>query len=747
MSQGTLKLVNGSKAVEGTTTDFTADLKSADFIVITVGGVTYSLVVDSVQSATALTLLENFDGPSVDGAAWTAVPYGAQMRMTQQLGTDISRLMRYYLMDKNNWNAVLTGPDDVTVTLPDGTQFTGPSWPKVVASVAASYQSKGVIAAGVDLNTLGPDALGIWTQTVTANATTALHYPETTGGTLEILPHRQGAMQRYTSQNGVVYVRTPGDQWNGTDGPWGPWMAQFGQNRYPATTEISANNGLANELPSTLNVFTRATYQAEMWLKGDGSNESARLQAAINAVPNGAALLFPPKEYILSGVNITKGITIIGQGYLQAGTTFVNPSATADTLYAKDQNNIEISGIHFRSSATRTGGQFLHFETCHRLLLTRNFFWEYFRAIEIDGGTEINIYWNEGFTTRVGADSGWIALGRTYYTGSIQFSGNYLKVDDSTGASMPDYGIKFGYIDVAYVDGTNTLIRHGADVYICPNGTGQFAHLIKLDGAILDTAKNGLKVQPLNGANAELEMSNCYSAAMTDVAWIFDGTNGKVTCTITGGEIFNCGVYGIDVRGNNVKLITNGIRFSNNGLDIHADPGVSEIYGTDNLHGSFDDNAASQRPWVIGAGVKGFLRNGMVGAVANAGVNSSTAFTIEGMWLDYSPSITPISGALGGAVSAITARYRVDGYTVEGQITCVVPHNTDTGGMRISLPFAARTHVVGHGRNDTNGRMLQCIGTPGDNAAVVFAYDNAHPVVAAGNNTMIIHFSYERAVV
>lgn len=226
MSAGTLKLVNGFKTVIGNGTDFSSDVWPADFIVVTVGGVTYSLVVASVQSATQLTLLEGFDGPSVDAAAWTAVPYGAQMRITQQLGTDISRLMRYYLMDKNNWNSVLTGPDDVTVTLPDGTQYTGPSWPKVVALVAAGYRNRGNLNSSTDLNTLGPDSTGIWVQNADTSATTALHYPEKKGGTLEVLPHRQGAMQRYTSQSGKVYVRTPSGAWDGSSGPWSDWITR-----------------------------------------------------------------------------------------------------------------------------------------------------------------------------------------------------------------------------------------------------------------------------------------------------------------------------------------------------------------------------------------------------------------------------------------------------------------------------------------------------------------------------------------
>lgn len=285
MSQGTLKLVNGSKAVVGTGSNFVNDLTAADFIVVTVGGVTYSLVVASVQSPTGLTLLENFDGPSVDGAAWTAVPYGAQMRMTQQLGTDISRLMRYYLMDKNNWNAVLTGPGDVTVTLPDGTQFTGPSWPKVVAATAASYQNQGNLAAGVDLNTLGINAFGVWVQPVIANATTALHYPEAAGGTLEVLPHRQGAMQRYTTQGMTTYSRTPSGAWNGADGPWSDWAvtARATGNKVSANDVAYQGTAPGSVEESAAENLGRTVYIESFGAKGDGvADDTAAIQAALN---------------------------------------------------------------------------------------------------------------------------------------------------------------------------------------------------------------------------------------------------------------------------------------------------------------------------------------------------------------------------------------------------------------------------------------------------------------------------------
>ena len=55
MSAGTITLTNNSAAVSGTGTAFTTDLKAGDFIVSVVGGVTYTLPVKTVNSATGVT--------------------------------------------------------------------------------------------------------------------------------------------------------------------------------------------------------------------------------------------------------------------------------------------------------------------------------------------------------------------------------------------------------------------------------------------------------------------------------------------------------------------------------------------------------------------------------------------------------------------------------------------------------------------------------------------------------------------
>ncbi|PBI79591.1 hypothetical protein A9993_07490 [Rahnella victoriana] len=137
MAAGTIALTNNSAAVPGTGTAFTTDLKAGDFIVSIVGGVTYTLGVKSIESATSLTLIQNYGGPTVSGLAWTAVPNATLVGITAQIAADVAKAIRGLNLDKANWQAVYSSSGNITVTLADGSSFTGPSWNSIVNSLAA----------------------------------------------------------------------------------------------------------------------------------------------------------------------------------------------------------------------------------------------------------------------------------------------------------------------------------------------------------------------------------------------------------------------------------------------------------------------------------------------------------------------------------------------------------------------------------------------------------------------------------
>lgn len=136
MSAGTLTLTNNSAAVAGSGTEFTTEVAAGDFIVVTVGGVPYTLPIKSVESGTALTLVSNFTGPTQSGAAWSAVPRVALNMVTAALVAQSAEALRGLNYDKHNWQQVYSAAGSITVKLPDGTTFTGPSW-KYLADNAA----------------------------------------------------------------------------------------------------------------------------------------------------------------------------------------------------------------------------------------------------------------------------------------------------------------------------------------------------------------------------------------------------------------------------------------------------------------------------------------------------------------------------------------------------------------------------------------------------------------------------------
>lgn len=135
MSAGTLTLTNNSAQVSGVGTSFSTELAAGDFIVVTVGGVPYTLPVKTVESNAGLTLVSNFTGPTQSGAAWSAVPRVALNMVTAALVAQSAEALRGLNYDKQNWQQVFSGTGTITVRLPDGTSFSGPAWNSIASLV------------------------------------------------------------------------------------------------------------------------------------------------------------------------------------------------------------------------------------------------------------------------------------------------------------------------------------------------------------------------------------------------------------------------------------------------------------------------------------------------------------------------------------------------------------------------------------------------------------------------------------
>ncbi|MFP1783135.1 tail fiber domain-containing protein [Lonsdalea quercina] len=137
MSSGTIALTNNSSTVTGTSTSFSSNLSSGDFIVTAVGGVTYTLPVKTVDSGTQVTLIKAYDGPTTSGAAWNAVPRDTMSAITAQLAAETAKALRGLNYDKANWQQVFSGTGNITVMLPDGSTYTGPAWNGITSQLSS----------------------------------------------------------------------------------------------------------------------------------------------------------------------------------------------------------------------------------------------------------------------------------------------------------------------------------------------------------------------------------------------------------------------------------------------------------------------------------------------------------------------------------------------------------------------------------------------------------------------------------
>ncbi|EIW9860286.1 phage tail protein [Salmonella enterica] len=168
MSAGSLTLTNDTDAVTGSGTAFTAELAAGDFIVVTVGGIPYTLPVKAVNNNTSLTLVSVYTGQTQSGAAWSAVPRVALNMVTAALVAQSAEALRGLNYDKQNWQSIFSGTGNITVKLPDGSAWNGPAWngittelnKKANASDLGSAASKNTGLNSGDIMTVGSFGIG-----------------------------------------------------------------------------------------------------------------------------------------------------------------------------------------------------------------------------------------------------------------------------------------------------------------------------------------------------------------------------------------------------------------------------------------------------------------------------------------------------------------------------------------------------------------------------------------------------------
>ncbi|WP_279501685.1 hypothetical protein [Aeromonas veronii] len=169
---GTVAVTSGSTKVVGTGTTWRSGVYKPDKGHIFWGPDGRAYEVDYVESDTALYLVTAYVGGSATGQAYSIV-----ISITGQVpafSRELSAFVAYHQSQMDGWQQLLTGTGDVTLTAPDGTKITIPSWDKVMnagygvvaqateqAGIATAEAVKAAASAGVAANIVAAAALPI----------------------------------------------------------------------------------------------------------------------------------------------------------------------------------------------------------------------------------------------------------------------------------------------------------------------------------------------------------------------------------------------------------------------------------------------------------------------------------------------------------------------------------------------------------------------------------------------------------
>ncbi|MDU2940345.1 MAG: pyocin knob domain-containing protein [Enterobacteriaceae bacterium] len=148
--------------------------------------------------------------------------------LSDEVADALTKTLRLAQLDIQNLDKLFNGNGDVTISRADGSTFAAATWAKMMAATVGTFKQRGTLGTQ-DLDAVNGSQEGFWYQPMTANATTARHYPENTAGSLMVMSNAansvNGCTQIYFPYNkDIFWLRTGVAQSNGTVtyGAWWP---------------------------------------------------------------------------------------------------------------------------------------------------------------------------------------------------------------------------------------------------------------------------------------------------------------------------------------------------------------------------------------------------------------------------------------------------------------------------------------------------------------------------------------------
>lgn len=285
---------------------------------------------------------------------------------------------------------------------------------------------------------------------------------------------------------------------------------------------------------------------------GDGSaDDTAAINAALNAVASGGAVYFPTGNYkITSQITFTTdNVCIFGEGSTQTIITYAGANTTNDIFVMGDGttefNNLILKGLRVTSTVTMTGGFAFHFRRIVR---------SYINDIVLegqDGNSPPKLFSGFWFD---GCDDCQL----TQYRTTLLAEG--LRVNGIIGVGQPRAGLFLN-------DGKMTLGTIGVR---CSGGFGGL--YINMVDIVLQSAA-GVKIDTDTVAEANREIFFGPTCVIDSVSsgygvHVTDALGGGQTLQMTGTWISSCSSHGIFMNGATSYVVTMaGCCIFNNGGD------------------------------------------------------------------------------------------------------------------------------------------------------------------------------------
>lgn len=343
--------------------------------------------------------------------------------------------------------------------------------------------------------------------------------------------------------------------------------------------------------------------------KGDGvTDDTAAIQAAINAVPSGGGIvLLPPGVYLVSTVTLPSNVTLQGSG---PSATFIRgSSATADIIQINTATAVTVQSLAVNNVlGTRTSGTGLHITSCREVRITDVDVYGQGIGIVVDGASTTEIYIERGVYGGITATSGigiWINAPVNGPSADHFIRG--IVMDGGTG-TQPLAGIRIQYSGGTWISDCD-VIHMGTGLLCDPELSGKSVNWLFVNNSAFDTSTNQgicINAQVAGATVTGCQFTGCWSSNNGNNGVLIEGGGG----TVNGLRFVGLRAYTNTGQGVHIVAGTTmpqwidiiGSHLSGNANGVYVDAGITDFSVIGSRIGNTGQGSAQSNGVYIAAG-------------------------------------------------------------------------------------------------------------------------------------------------